>query len=622
MARVLQITDGTNTIDLTTSTDFQWQYGWQPLIADIPGDGSIPPYITQEIPVKLYAESADDFATSMQKFHTLQREAAQYWVDQQATTSVWFNRQMEGETGQIRFHVKSLRYVPTGPVADWYTETPSANEREGTLYVEHHPYGERTVAKQLPDVAAATGLSRLYDYTGAGAEILTNTGFETAGAGGADIWEDWIETASDGALANETTIVHDGSDAAKLTAGASTDTRIHQLYFPVGGQTYSYSFYARGDGTHAGRYAIYDSTNSSYLVSLTSTGVTGTSYTEVSGSFTVPSSCELVRVSLYCPSTDTGVCYFDDVSVTLSAHDIVGDAGARIANMRFTASSGDVLGRIWLGVRSATKHGTVGNFETFWECEDASLVTDAALNTDATANPGGAGNTKVTVTPGTASMSLRLYWTMADVTTNEEDNFGLLLWLLRAKVSAGTWNVQLRYGYGGMDNARYVQGQIVALTNTSWDLFEMDVQQIPFRNLQAIPLADVADYYEADYRIQLWAERTSGSGTLDLDCLCPLPVDEGWARIGTFDETAGSVLVASTPYDVYVTGCQQSTSSTWEEFGTISHHALYLPPGDGRLIVIQARESTSDITDEVAINSLPGTYGRYYERWPSLRGSE
>src|SRR3972149_3921648 len=55
-------------------------------------------------------------------------------------------------------------------------------------------------------------------------EHLANGGFETAGAGGADVWGSWTETAGDGALANETTLVHGGADAAKSTAGATDHT--------------------------------------------------------------------------------------------------------------------------------------------------------------------------------------------------------------------------------------------------------------------------------------------------------------------------------------------------------------------------------------------------------------
>ena len=57
-----------------------------------------------------------------------------------------------------------------------------------------------------------------------GGELLSNPGFETAGGGGADVWGSWTESAGDGALANEVAIVNSGSDAAKVTAGATTNT--------------------------------------------------------------------------------------------------------------------------------------------------------------------------------------------------------------------------------------------------------------------------------------------------------------------------------------------------------------------------------------------------------------
>src|SRR3990170_8781110 len=66
-------------------------------------------------------------------------------------------------------------------------------------------------------------------------EHLANGGFETAGAGGADVWGSWTETAGDGALANETTLVHGGSDAAKITAGANAQTKKGQNLAPFAG---------------------------------------------------------------------------------------------------------------------------------------------------------------------------------------------------------------------------------------------------------------------------------------------------------------------------------------------------------------------------------------------------
>src|SRR3990170_5387916 len=151
-----------------------------------------------------------------------------------------------------------------------------------------------------------------YDY--AIVDIL-NGGFETAGAGGADVWATWAETAGDGALANETTIVHGGSDAAKMTAGATANTKVAQTCGVIAGHVYILSFWTRGDGTNGGRYGVYDVSNSADIVAAVATGVTGTTYTQKTATFIAPAGCISVRIDLWCPTTNTGVAYFDDVSM-------------------------------------------------------------------------------------------------------------------------------------------------------------------------------------------------------------------------------------------------------------------------------------------------------------------
>jgi len=146
-------------------------------------------------------------------------------------------------------------------------------------------------------------------------ETFSNTGFETPGGGGADIWDSWNEVAGDGALANETTNVHGGSDAAKLTAGASANTWIWQGDpSQTAGDIGCVSFWTRGDGTNDGRVTIKDQTNGTNIVASQSTGVTGTSYEQVTWFFEVPATCTSVRIFFECPSVNGGICYYDDVS--------------------------------------------------------------------------------------------------------------------------------------------------------------------------------------------------------------------------------------------------------------------------------------------------------------------
>ena len=89
MAATFQLTDGTLTLDFTSATDFNLDSKYSPKVAIPNGNGSIPPYVTETIPVVIKCTSENDLATTMQEFHLLQRKAAEYTVDQQQPTPVW-----------------------------------------------------------------------------------------------------------------------------------------------------------------------------------------------------------------------------------------------------------------------------------------------------------------------------------------------------------------------------------------------------------------------------------------------------------------------------------------------------------------------------------------------------
>lgn len=145
-----------------------------------------------------------------------------------------------------------------------------------------------------------------------GSELMGNIGFETAGGGGADVFADWTEDASDGSIDDETSLVNSGSHACKLTQGTSVATKINQLITVTAGDIIHFSFYTRGDGAYDGRYQIYDITNGVPIVSVTSTGIVGTTYAQITKRFTVPALCTTIRIQFYPAATDTAIAYFDD----------------------------------------------------------------------------------------------------------------------------------------------------------------------------------------------------------------------------------------------------------------------------------------------------------------------
>lgn len=317
----------------------------------------------------------------------------------------------------------------------------------------------------------------------------------------------------------------------------------------------------------------------------------------------------------------SGACLVYDYTDS-GAHLVAGDMPARIRNLNIRSdATGARVGRLWMGLRSQDKHNDVDDFEDIWECEDTDgdLGTDAARATDATASPTGGGNTKVTITPGTATWAKRLTLMIEDFTNHWDDNLGLFLWLLRYKLSAGssTWDAQLRFGYSGMADGDFKRGPVVELANFSWDYLEMAAQLMPVSGRYYLGLN------QGKCAVQIWARRTSGSANLDLDCLIPLPVDEGWLKITGIDLPAGSeasLNVTERP-DGTITVFQIGAVGI-EILGRPASWAFRLPPGDGRMYIVYAGPTDSDITTGgITMTGAGAGYG-YIERWANLRGAD
>lgn len=153
-------------------------------------------------------------------------------------------------------------------------------------------------------------------------ELALNPGFESLGG---TLFTSWSKNAgSAGTVAAESTIVHAGTYSAKLIKGDEVE------YYPQVMQTiavsaetaYRLTFWTRGDGSHGGRYRVYDNTNASYIRTAVATGVTGTDWEQVTYDFTTPAGCVSLFIMFSC-DTDVGTAaYFDDASlVALHAKD-------------------------------------------------------------------------------------------------------------------------------------------------------------------------------------------------------------------------------------------------------------------------------------------------------------
>ena len=171
-------------------------------------------------------------------------------------------------------------------------------------------------------VKSKEGMSGSYQRS-----YLFNGGFERVGAGGADVFEKWTETASDGAIARtggawEFKNGTSGLYGVKLTAGANKNTQVTQSLtvgnYPAS-TTMTITGWARGDGTNRPRVRAFGAADLISDWSSDTTRITnGTTWTQFACSFTSPASGTLA-VYLYCPNAAGGIGYFDDVKLLIGA---------------------------------------------------------------------------------------------------------------------------------------------------------------------------------------------------------------------------------------------------------------------------------------------------------------
>lgn len=146
------------------------------------------------------------------------------------------------------------------------------------------------------------------------ADPILNGGFETAGAGGSDVFANWLEVASDGSIAQDWVLYNGGAYSCKIGSGTTGTAYVAQTVSATGNDTIRLTFWARGNGTSAGRYRIWDLTNGVDIVAITTTGVTAATWTKVTVDFTVPPTCTQVQYFFYSTTVASTFCWFDDVS--------------------------------------------------------------------------------------------------------------------------------------------------------------------------------------------------------------------------------------------------------------------------------------------------------------------
>lgn len=285
----------------------------------------------------------------------------------------------------------------------------------------------------------------------------------------------------------------------------------------------------------------------------------------------------------------------------VSLTDMGGTLLGRLGQLDLIARNGGggPLHRFWVGIRPV--HEGTSTFVAKWECESGTNGTDASDTADASCS----GGNKVRVSFATvASLAKRLSMTVTTFISTPSDLVGRYLVLLRGSVTAGVVAIQMRTGFSQSES--FAPHKTIYLSNTSDQLLELgEVSLPPFGYRNQVQDADALDQFQ----FQIWAERISGAGSLDMDCLILIPAEHSiYVSGGSLSYSVGDVnkLSVFTFEDDQKMVLQYSNDIPRAnmEFG---HGNWAYPNGGGVMVIAAEREGSQVISDTVdyAIERFP-----------------
>jgi len=316
---VLEITDGTTTVDLINPASGFFVTDWKPSVASPKGDGvwqDSPMADNRRMVLKRFANvtetlelqvrnwNPDALIESTQDLRRLLEKATDYWLDDWRDEPVWIKAQGRLEDNPRYAVIRDYRTPTDGfPYGEPFWNMLANSAMDDFPLVLERGHWQSTV----PGTGECGKSSNLQNYYLA-PNLLLNADFELwAGA----VLTSWTDLGTDGLIWQN---INRQSQALALSivSGPTMDRRATQSVAVTPGDTIYYRFFASGDGVNAGQFGIYDVTNAAYIVAVATTGVTAATYTLVSGSFVVPALCVSARLELWCAPLNAALILFDN----------------------------------------------------------------------------------------------------------------------------------------------------------------------------------------------------------------------------------------------------------------------------------------------------------------------
>lgn len=312
---------------------------------------------------------------------------------------------------------------------------------------------------------------------------------------------------------------------------------------------------------------------------------------------------------------------------TFNYADVVGDVPARPYYFKLYNGNVGLAGeKVWMGFRSDAKCGSgdASDYIALWELEDATPGLNGTASPDATASPGGGGNTYMEVDPTDTTWENGFHISTGTVKGDTDVSMfnGTFLVLMRAKVDTATCQVKLKHRLTAADSPAKI-GPVVDVSATVWTIYNLGLVTFPTANRRAFPIALKDATHDRAETLELWCRDKPGAlgAVIDCDCFVLIPVDEYftyvhftsiitgvtqcWIAVAPDDEAAGSTLA--------ITG-----DDWWYEPNPVQIIGAGMPVGDGRmfLCIAEADDAAPAFDDDIDVDLA------WYPRWISYRGAE
>jgi hypothetical protein len=437
----------------------------------------------------------------------------------------------------------------------------------------------------------------------------------------------WSPTG--GTFVQSSAQAHEGSGSGLFTPDAVTVTTKVELsthFTAVAGQIYRGHAWIRCDVARSISLNVdFYTAADVYISSVTRTiAVAATTWTEFDAADIAPAGTGKVGLSQTMTGTPpaSNKFYTDEAWVAL-----VGDGGANGCHVDIPA--GTIIGDVETpadimidaphildatvkpkSVFAMRRHGTPAQAPFLLQAETMTGSNGTAIGAANDANFSGGGPNYMRVTPSNTNNLLRLAKTGFPIATPNSNYRGTYKLLARVRQNTGgdTYKVQSVYGYGSytITNDQVQVPQITASQYVELGLVTFPIGPDPVYDMTGVELpVDNSGVF-----LQLFVQRSAGTGTLDVDHLLLVPADDTYGLVDWPDETTSAPTIH---YDGIAESAWAETSGAFMSLspsaGPYGGFMLLSPQAAQRLVFVpvvnQASGETISYSYTVTIRYLP-----------------